>query len=99
MTNTIGETCDANGVRLRYTRTGGDKPSLLLLHGLTASGSCWAPVARELRDRYDVIMPDARGHGQSSVPEHGYRYDDHAADVVALVEALALSSPILLGHS
>jgi N-formylmaleamate deformylase len=92
-------TCETNGVRLSYTRTGGDKPPLLLLHGLTANGACWTPLARELEDRYDVVMPDARGHGHSSAPEHGYRYEDHAADVIALIQALGLSSPIVLGHS
>jgi pimeloyl-ACP methyl ester carboxylesterase len=48
---------------------------------------------------YDVIMPDARGHGKSSVPDYGYRYEDHANDVVGLIEALRLSPPILIGHS
>jgi pimeloyl-ACP methyl ester carboxylesterase len=44
-------------------------------------------------------MPDARGHGNSSVPDYGYRYEDHANDVVGLIEALRLSPPVLIGHS
>ena len=48
---------------------------------------------------YDVIMPDARGHGKSSAPEHGYRYEDHAKDVVGLIAALRLPPAILIGHS
>jgi len=44
-------------------------------------------------------MPDARGHGGSSTPLHGYRYDDHARDVVGLIQGLGLAAPILLGHS
>ena len=44
-------------------------------------------------------MPDARGHGKSSVPDYGYRYEDLANDVVGLIEALRLSPPILIGHS
>src|SRR5215831_4911345 len=44
-------------------------------------------------------MPDARGHGRSSAPLHGYRYDDHASDVMALIRSLGLASPIVLGHS
>jgi N-formylmaleamate deformylase len=52
-----------------------------------------------LEGEYDVIMPDARGHGKSSAPDHGYRYEDHANDVVGLIKALRLSSPVLLGHS
>ena len=44
-------------------------------------------------------MPDARGHGSSTAPLHGYRYEDHAQDVVALIRQLGLVAPTLLGHS
>jgi len=91
--------CKTNGINIHYTRTGGSKPPLILLHGLTANGACWAAVAHTLEGDYDVIMPDARGHGKSSVPDDGYRYEDHANDVVGLIEALRLSPPILIGHS
>jgi pimeloyl-ACP methyl ester carboxylesterase len=56
-------------------------------------------VAQGLEDEYDVIMPDARGHGQSSKPDAGYRYEDHANDIVGLIETLGLASPVVLGHS
>jgi pimeloyl-ACP methyl ester carboxylesterase len=44
-------------------------------------------------------MPDARGHGNSSAPLNGYRYEDHARDVVGLIQTLGLIDPVLLGHS
>lgn len=91
--------CEANGINIHYTRTGGSGLPILLLHGLTANGLCWTPLARALEAEYDVIMPDARGHGKSSVPGSGYRYADHASDVTGLIRALDLSSPILIGHS
>ena len=91
--------CATNGINIAYTRTGGGKPPLILLHGLTANGACWATLAHAMQADYDVIMPDARGHGKSSVPDYGYRYEDHANDVVGLIEALRLSHPILIGHS
>ena len=84
---------------MHYTRTGGNKPPLILLHGLTGDGATWTPVAHALEGAYDVIMPDARGHGKSSVPNDGYLYEDHANDVIGLIEALGLISPILIGHS
>ena len=99
MTNWNTAICEANLIKIHYTRTGGSKPPLILLHGLTANGACWTILARALEGEYDVIMPDARGHGRSSVPEYGYRYEDHANDVVGLIMALRLSPPILLGHS
>ena len=39
---------EANGVRLHYTRTGGDKPPVVLAHGVTDDGLCWSPVAAAL---------------------------------------------------
>ncbi len=99
MTDWITAICETNGINIHYTRTGGSKPPLILLHGLTANGACWTPLAHALEGQYDVIMPDARGHGLSSVPDHGYRYEDHANDVVGLIKALRLTPPVLLGHS
>jgi N-formylmaleamate deformylase len=90
---------ETSGISVHYLRTGGDRPPLILLHGLTGNGACWTPLARSLEKEYDVVMPDARGHGNSSTPRHGYRYEDHAADVIGLIRGLGLSAPILLGHS
>lgn len=90
--------CHANGIDVHYWRTGGDKPVLILLHGLAENGVSWTAVARALENRYDIIMPDARGHGMSSSPIHGYTYLDHAQDVIELIRALDLQSPYLIGH-
>jgi pimeloyl-ACP methyl ester carboxylesterase len=91
--------CEANGIDVHHVRTGGARPPLVLLHGLMGSGACWTPLARALEDEYDVVMPDERGHGSSSAPPEGYRYADHAADVVGLVRGLGLAPAFLLGHS
>jgi pimeloyl-ACP methyl ester carboxylesterase len=99
MTDWASGVCPANGIDIHYVRTGGAKPPLVLLHGLTASGACWTPFARAFESDFDVVMPDARGHGGSSAPVDGYTYADHASDVVALIGALGLAHPILVGHS
>lgn len=99
MTSWTTGVCHAGGVDMHYLRTGGPKPPVVLLHGLTASGGCWTPLARALEHDYDVVMPDARGHGASGSPPDGYGYDDHASDVIALIRELGLSAPVLLGHS
>jgi len=91
--------CEANGINIHYLRTGRSKPPLVLLHGLTGSGACWSPLARALEDEYDIVMPDARGHGSSSTPLNGYRYQDYANDVVGLIHELGLATPVVLGHS
>ncbi len=91
--------CEVNGVRIQYLRTGDGKPPVVLLHGLMGSGACWTPLARALEGSFDVVMPDARGHGGSSAPERGYSYDELASDVVGLMRGLGLVRPVLLGHS
>ncbi len=99
MARWITRTCKANGIDVHYLRTGGGKPPVVLLHGLMTNGSCWALLARALEKDYDVVMPDARGHGSSSAPDKGYYYENLAVDVMSLIEALGLVTPVLLGHS
>lgn len=91
--------CKANGIDIHYLRTGGDQPPLIALHGLIGSGACLSPLVRTLKDGFDVVLPDARGHGKSSAPFEGYLYRDLASDVVGLMDQLGLDAPILLGHS
>lgn len=90
---------EANGIRISYLRTDGDHPAVVMLHGLMGSGATWTHLARALEGERDVVMPDARGHGNTSAPESGYRYEDLADDVVGLVRTLGLRRPVLLGHS
>jgi N-formylmaleamate deformylase len=88
-----------DGVKIHYHRTGGDKPPVVLVHGITDSGLCWTRLARALEDAYDLVMYDARGHGLSGVPETGYAPEEHVADMTRLVTALGLERPALIGHS
>lgn len=90
-----------NGIRMHYYRTGGDgvKPQLVLSHGATDDGLCWTRVARALESDFDVIMPDARGHGLSDAPSQGYSSFEHAADLAGLITALGLARPAVAGHS
>ncbi len=79
-----------------------DRPALVLLHGITDSGLCWADaVARWKRD-YRVVAPDALGHGDSDRfrPDEldGGPVDVMVEEVIALLETLALPV-VLIGHS
>ena len=90
----------ANDLNIHYHRTGGTgKPPLILLHGVMDNGLCWTPVARDLQASFDVIMPDARGHGLTGGPLENFSYTRLADDVVALNNALNLERPSLFGHS
>jgi len=84
--------------RIAYHRTGGDLPPLVLAHGLTDNGLCWRRVAQALEHDFDVIMLDTRGHGLSARigPDDS---DDHGADIAAVITALELIRPVVIGHS
>ncbi|MBA3875266.1 MAG: alpha/beta hydrolase, partial [Anaerolineae bacterium] len=99
MSNWQSSDLQVNGLRLHYTRTGGTKPPLVLVHGFSDDGSCWNPVAERFEDDYDVIMPDARGHGFSEASEHDYSISSQAADLHGIITALGLHKPLILGHS
>jgi N-formylmaleamate deformylase len=88
-----------NGVKIHYYRTGGDKPPLILLHGATDNGLCWTTTAETLAEKYDVIMPDAQGHGLSDRLDKDFSFQSHADQVVGLAEQLSLKKPIIMGHS
>ena len=92
MTTWTSGLCETNGVTIHFVRTGGSRPPIVLLHGLMGSGACWTPLARALEGEFDVVMPDGRGHGHSSAPPRGYRYEDSAGDIVGLIHGLELSA-------
>jgi len=89
----------ANGIRQHLLRTGGEKPPLLMLHGFMESGVSWLRLARVLAGRFDVIMPDARVHGQSERGMEGFSPQILTDDALSLVEVLELERPVVLGHS
>ena len=90
----------AHGINIHYYRSdGGNKPSILLLHGLSDNGLCWSRVAHELEGSYDVVMTDARSHGRTGGIETGFSIMILADDVAAVIQALGLENPYLFGHS
>lgn len=89
----------ANGIRIHYWRTGGDRPPLVLAHGSSDDALVWTNLAKEFQDRYDIIMFDARGHGLSDPPTEADEPDAQVEDLAGLLRELDLQRPILMGHS
>lgn len=98
MTSWRSGTVRVSGGFLAYHRTGGDRPPLLLSHGLTDNGLCWSRLASALEADFDVVMLDARGHGASARLSPSHRHDP-VRDIAEAVEALGLASPVVMGHS
>lgn len=87
-----------NDAQIWYDVRGQGAP-LLLHHGYTASRVNWMPVADRLMDRYQIIMMECRGTGESEHTATGYTIAQYARDVVGLLDHLGLSSASYAGHS
>lgn len=81
----------------------GQMPTLICLHGYPQNGMCWARVAPEFANVFQVVIPDLRGYGQSDAPPDDAGHDAYskrvmARDIVGLMDALGLQSAMVLGH-
>src|SRR5919199_4256785 len=86
--------------RLHYARMGvRTGPPVVLLHGFSDAGLGWIRLASDLAREYDLILPDAAGHGRSSPPAQGDAQARAVADVLGLLDALGLGEVALVGHS
>jgi N-formylmaleamate deformylase len=88
-----------NGIQLHYHRTGGQKPPILFLHGLTDTGLCWSGLVQGLEAKFDCIMVDGRGHGLSDAPADGYDMPNLSRDVIGFLDTLGLAKVGIIGHS
>ena len=74
-------------------------PTLILLHGLAATGRLnWLTALPALAERFRVIVVDHRGHGRG-LRTHHFRLVDCADDAVAVADHLGVESLIAVGYS
>lgn len=85
-------------LRLHALDYGGSAPPLLVLPGITSPAVTMDFVARQLTDLVRPVVLDVRGRGLS---DDGDSYDlpAYARDTAAVIAALDLDRPLLLGHS
>ncbi len=75
-------------------------PTLLLLHGWTASADLQFFTAyEELAANYSFIAIDHRGHGRGMRPTERFELEDAADDAAALVESLGVGPVVTVGYS
>lgn len=77
----------------------GDGPPVLLLHPFPAHHQLCVPVADMLASRYRVILPDLRGHGDSTPGQGPATMEKHAADLLRLCEAERVGRAVFAGVS
>jgi pimeloyl-ACP methyl ester carboxylesterase len=85
-------------IKLHVTEYGQGYP-VLLLHGFPFDHTIWQAQVDVLRDSYRLILPDLRGHGQSSAPDGVYTMEEQARDVIGVLDDLHIQQAIWVGHS
>ena len=88
-----------DGLRFHFRDWGGSGQPLVLLHGLASTCHIWDLVAPILAQDHSVTALDLRGHGESAKPNHGYDFASVTKDVLGVIEHLAGTSPLVVGHS
>lgn len=92
-----------DGLKLHYREYAGpsDRPPLLMLHGLTRNSRDFEDVANRYAGDWRVLAVDFRGRGMSEWDPDSSRYTPavYAADVVQLLDELAVPEAVFLGTS
>ena len=91
-------TVDKN-VNLEVLDWGGSGRPMVLLAGLGETAHIFDGFAPKLTPRYRVYGITRRGYGNSTTPQSGYSADRLGDDVLAVLDALHLERPVLVGHS
>ncbi len=88
-------------LKLHYVDWGNqNKPLLVLIHGSRDHARNWDWVAQVMREKYHVIAPDLRGHGDSQWAIGGlYAMVDYVLDLAQLLDAVGVFPVRLVGHS
>ena len=93
------DTAQLNGIEMFYEIDGSGEP-LLLLHGGTGCHVDWVYAGREqLVREYQLILPDARGHGRSTNPQRTITHRQCALDMLGLLDHLGIKRCKAIGVS
>ncbi len=87
-----------NGIKMHYQVIGQGDP-LVFIHGLGSSSRDWEFQVNQFCQDYQVVVFDARGHGQSEKPPGPYSIPLFAQDTAALMRALDLGPAHVVGIS
>ncbi len=91
----------ANGAASLYYEVHGPASpagTIVLLHGVGGNHASWFAQIAAWRDRYRLVVPDARGFGNSLDPE-GLGRDGFLADLERILDAEGVDRCVLVGQS
>jgi pimeloyl-ACP methyl ester carboxylesterase len=92
------EVAAPDGGSLHVLERGRGRP-LVLMHGIGLQAGVWSPQLHLLADRYRVLAPDVRGHGQSRAGADGFGRQVAARDLLTALEHFDVHDAIVVGHS
>lgn len=88
-TRSSGRVETLNGQQLYFEVHGTGEP-LLLLHGFSGFSQDWIPSLAQWGKRFQLILPDLRGHGRAGVLAIPFRHEDAATYMLALLDHLGI---------
>jgi pimeloyl-ACP methyl ester carboxylesterase len=89
-----------DGITMAWGHWPGVGPTVVGLHGVTASYANFVGVAQTLAGRRPLLALDLRGRGDTDKPEQGpFGMAQHAHDVAAAMRAFGLDDAVVVGHS
>lgn len=83
---------------MNYKVEGTGEP-ILFIHGLSDSLLYWEILAADLKDDYQIIRVDLRGHGESELGGDEITIDLYADDLINLLDELNVGKVNLVGFS
>jgi pimeloyl-ACP methyl ester carboxylesterase len=83
---------------MAYSRRGSGS-TIVLLHGWCLNARLWMYAEEHLSGRFDVVIPDLAGFGQSHDLPGPYTFDRYRDDLAAMLEELHLEAVTLVGFA
>jgi pimeloyl-ACP methyl ester carboxylesterase len=84
---------------IAYTDTGGNRPVVVLSHGILMDASMFDAQVAALTPAYRCITWDQRGHGATGLVTDPFTFWDSAQDLLAILDDAGVGSAVLLGMS
>ncbi len=84
-------------MKLNIRKYAADGPAVVILHGLLGSSQNWHSAATKLSEKFQILVPDQRNHGDS--PHGAHTIERLSEDVLNLLNQQNINKTFLIGHS
>ncbi len=87
-----------NGITINYELEGEGK-TIVFVHGLSDSLAYWKVLSENLKNDYQTLIYDLRGHGESSDDDRNTTIDLYQEDLYQLLKSLNIENAVFVGLS